>query len=244
MFRNSNSALRLWLMAPLVAILLLASCQQHREGEISEVKNEEKLPYSISTVGKGVPGKLIIKITEGAEPTLRADNDGAINLNQVPTAMQQALRSVRSQKLERLFPPAGVYEERTRAMGMHLWYIVSFDEEVPLHEAHQVFNALEQVQSVEVLPNIEKASTGDSSWLSSLAFSRPTTHPFNDPLLPKQWHYNNTGEETRYVAGADINLHKAWEIETGKPEVIVCVVDGGIEDSSTHRYQSDDDPHV
>lgn len=168
-----------------------------------------------------MPGKLIIKITEGAEPTLRADNDGAINLNQVPTAMQQALRSVRSQKLERLFPPAGVYEERTRAMDMHLWYIVSFDEEVPLHEAHQVFNALEQVQSVEVLPNIEKASTGDSSWLSSLAFSRPTTHSFNDPLLSKQWHYNNTGEETRYVASADINLYKAWEIETGKPEVIV-----------------------
>lgn len=44
MYRNSNSALRLWLMAPLVAILLLASCQQHREGEVSEEKKRREAP--------------------------------------------------------------------------------------------------------------------------------------------------------------------------------------------------------
>ena len=47
--------------------------------------------------------------------------------------------------------------------------------------------------------------------------------------MKEQWHYNNTGAQVEgSIAGADINLYDAWEIETGKPNVIVCIVDGGI----------------
>ncbi len=54
--------------------------------------------------------------------------------------------------------------------------------------------------------------------------------PFNDPELSRQWHYNNDGSIEGSVAGADINLFKAWrEIGAGRPEVVVAVIDGGIQ---------------
>ena len=53
--------------------------------------------------------------------------------------------------------------------------------------------------------------------------------PFDDPMLGDQWHYNNTGRFSRSVAGADIGLFKAWKTETGKPNVIVAITDGGID---------------
>ena len=53
----------------------------------------------------------------------------------------------------------------------------------------------------------------------------PEEYPFNDPGLPQQWHYYNDGSLEKAVEGADINLFKGWEINTGRPDVIVAVVD-------------------
>ena len=55
------------------------------------------------------------------------------------------------------------------------------------------------------------------------------TQPFNDPLLPDQWHYHNTGKFAKSVAGADIGLFAAWDTQVGKPNVIVAIIDGGID---------------
>lgn len=34
----------------------------------------------------------------------------------------------------------------------------------------------------------------------------------NDPLLPAQWHYDNTGYQVLVTqAGADVNLFDAWK---------------------------------
>ena len=55
------------------------------------------------------------------------------------------------------------------------------------------------------------------------------TAPFNDPELSRQWHYSNTGELPNSVAGADINLFAAWQKNQGSREVIVAVIDGGID---------------
>ena len=57
---------------------------------------------------------------------------------------------------------------------------------------------------------------------------------FNDPRLPDQWHYQNFGKIGTSVAGADINLFKAWQTETGKNNVVVAIIDGGID------YQHED----
>jgi subtilisin family serine protease len=53
--------------------------------------------------------------------------------------------------------------------------------------------------------------------------------PFNDPYLGAQWHYHNNGTETWEETGADINAYKAWEINTGSTDIVVSIVDGGID---------------
>ncbi|MFY7965811.1 MAG: S8 family serine peptidase, partial [Chitinophagaceae bacterium] len=50
----------------------------------------------------------------------------------------------------------------------------------------------------------------------------------NDPKFTEQWSYNNTGQGNG-TAGKDIKLVDAWNIETGKPNVIVAVHDMGIQ---------------
>lgn len=53
----------------------------------------------------------------------------------------------------------------------------------------------------------------------------------NDSLFARQWHYHNTGQ-TGGTPGADIKLPAAWHIEKGKPNVIVAIMDNGLD--TTH----------
>lgn len=54
----------------------------------------------------------------------------------------------------------------------------------------------------------------------------------NDPLLGKLWGMNNIGQPDNVgqvgVAGVDIGVEKAWDIQTGSKDVIIAVVDTGI----------------
>ena len=53
----------------------------------------------------------------------------------------------------------------------------------------------------------------------------------SDPYFPNQWHLHNTGQSGG-TPDADINGPEAWEITTGDPNVIVAVLDYGVD--STH----------
>jgi subtilisin family serine protease len=54
----------------------------------------------------------------------------------------------------------------------------------------------------------------------------------NDPRLSKLWGLHNTGQAVRGVAGtadADIDAAEAWDVTTGSSNVVVAVVDSGIQ---------------
>ena len=53
----------------------------------------------------------------------------------------------------------------------------------------------------------------------------------NDEYFPRQWHLHNTGQSGG-TAGADIRAPEAWEITTGDPNIVVAVIDTGVD--STH----------
>ncbi|MEM1223159.1 MAG: S8 family serine peptidase [Verrucomicrobiota bacterium] len=50
----------------------------------------------------------------------------------------------------------------------------------------------------------------------------------NDPSFPSLWGQNNTGQEGG-VADADIDAPEAWDITTGSNNVVVAVIDSGID---------------
>ena len=115
--------------------------------------------------------------------------------------------------VKRLFPYSGKYEERTRAEGLDRWYVIEFDKTITYTKASEDLMVLEGVEIIE--PVLPVASTS----------------VFDDPLFRKQWHYYNDGTlSSRHVESMDINVVPAWERRiTGKKEVVVAVVDGGID---------------
>ncbi len=50
----------------------------------------------------------------------------------------------------------------------------------------------------------------------------------NDPYFPLQWHLHNTGQSGGTL-GADIRAPEAWEITTGDPNIVVAVLDCGVD---------------
>jgi len=50
----------------------------------------------------------------------------------------------------------------------------------------------------------------------------------NDEYFPVQWHLHNTGQSGG-TPGADIRAPEAWEITTGDPNVVVAVLDTGVD---------------
>ena len=137
---------------------------------------------------------------------------------------------IRIVSMKRLFPFAGIFEERTRKAGLHLWYEVEFDEQTPVTRALALLGDTTEIEIAEPVYIIRNTG-GEGTVPVRSAGERNSdgTAPFNDPELSRQWHYSNTGELPNSVAGADINLFAAWQKNQGSREVIVAVIDGGID---------------
>ncbi|NLC73887.1 MAG: S8 family serine peptidase, partial [Clostridiales bacterium] len=148
--------------------------------------------------------------------------------------MSVSLKSLNIIKVERTFPYAGKFEARTRAEGLHLWYDIYFDSSVPLTKADEKLSSMDGITYVEYRPKTVPLFTEDyQELLPSEQFSTEqtaTSLPFNDPQLSDQWHYYNDGSYSGSVAGCDVNIVPVWEkYTTGSPDVIVSIVDGGID---------------
>ncbi|MBK5195328.1 MAG: S8 family serine peptidase [Proteiniphilum sp.] len=149
-------------------------------------------------------------------------------------AADNTVSEIKIRSVERTFPHAGSFEARTRKAGLHLWYDVEFDTQVPLDEARKNLSGIKGVRKVEYRPVVARYENGRvlevANQMAQNVAKPSAAMPFNDPELSKQWHYYNDGSlGDKYVAGADINLFNAWDYTTGSPEVVVAIIDGGID---------------
>lgn len=128
--------------------------------------------------------------------------------------------------LKRVFPDAGKYEDAHRSYGLHLWYEIELENETKIQTAVEDYLATGSFDNVEesrpytYVRNVDIASNYQP--LPNLVSGS------NDPEFNNQWHFKNQGQ-TGGTPGADINLIKAWQKETGSSNVIVAVIDGGID---------------
>ena len=117
-------------------------------------------------------------------------------------ALNDVLAELGIVSLERVFPDAGEYEPRSRAAGMHRFYTVTYDPDMPVTKALGELSALPGIVSADPVRPVRRRAV------------------FNDPLLSKQWHYNGANE------AAHIHVEDVWrDYTTGRSNVIVCVVD-------------------
>lgn len=191
-----------------------------------------QLAYGQSTFD---PGIVRIKVSEQMAQYLESvqmtrDADDVIHTGIQSIDANNVKYKVRS--LTRVFRPAGKFEARHRRHGLHLWYELRMDETAPVLEALSAYGSIDDIQVAE--PSYKKRIIGSDNPSfgpyrvaeRKSAPDGPLAGPANDPMLGDQWHYNNTGQVDG-TPGSDISLFQAWSIETGSPDVIIGVTDGG-----------------
>lgn len=210
------------LLSSLVLMLGCTSDQIISPGE--DLSTDQTL---VEPTDEGVlKGVIRVKLSESMVEGLKlSDTGGKLTCNNAE--LEKYLHNLGAVKMKRVFPDAGKFENRSRESGLHLWYDIEFDKSHPITRASSDakkipgIDIVEKIYQPELLPYKVVASDKDGE--------TNTSFPFNDPELSKQWHYQNFGTFSQSVQGADINLFNAWKIETGKPNVIVAVVDGGVD---------------
>lgn len=126
-------------------------------------------------------------------------------------------------EVKRVFRSAGKFEKRHREFGLHLWYEVSVSAATVTQYAAYIeeYKNLAMVQIAEA--ELEKKHFASADGGEPIQNFVP-----NDPRYSEQWHYNNTGQ-TGGTVDADIDLEEAWEFETGSDEVVIAIIDGGVD---------------
>ncbi|MGV8826963.1 MAG: S8 family serine peptidase [Breznakibacter sp.] len=139
-----------------------------------------------------------------------------------------ASRSVKASTMKRVFPYSAKHDARHRKHGLDLWYEIEFDQSINPLQAVSAYSASGDVELAE--PIYEKVLyDGKMTPYKGSSVSANGTEPFDDSFLPDQWHYDNKGTIKPSIPEADINVYEAWKIQAGQPNVIVSVVDGGID---------------
>lgn len=142
-----------------------------------------------------------------AESAAYVPGQAYVKFSNDTTGLTDVLKACGVASVERVFTIGGKYEARQRAFGLHKWYTVTYSSELPMTKAQSDLSAIEGVEMVEPVRQI--VSTGAV---------------FND-LGKDLWGLHNTEYE-----GVDINVTPVWEHYTvGNPEIIVAVVDEGVD---------------
>ncbi|MBR5736400.1 MAG: S8 family serine peptidase [Bacteroidales bacterium] len=216
-------------LAAVAVMLLHCSCQKQDVSLMPQFQDEMVTVEDGSKVRSSSLEQGHLRIQLSDEMTELAENDH--------DAFLELFSSLGVKSAERTFPDAGKFEARTRAEGMHRWYDLYFDEEIPLTKAGEELSLIDNLGYVEYRPRVVRITSQDVSWRSGSA-SSASNHVermgsntfFNDPLLEKQWHYLNDGSKYGTRSGCDVNVVPVWRNKTtGSPDVVVSVVDGGID---------------
>ena len=183
----------------LIAVALLPACQNEEQG-VAAVPEASSPKVASSTV----PGVSYVKFDDATVALIEeAVASGGVATKSAET--NELFSSIGVYSMERLFPDAGEFEERTRREGLHRWYIVNYSTDTPTTRADAGLSSL---------PGVE------------IAYGKPRIriNDVTDPQFNRQWDLYNTSSYTH------INVAPAWaQFTTGNPNVVVSVVDTGID---------------
>ncbi len=159
--------------------------------------------------------KVIIKIDSDAAPKLGSEQP--LTINDI-IGLKELNGSNNFNHLKPLFRNYLSFTDNHYKHQLHQYYILSFisPEEDILAIADKI-NELPLIEEVDFNYKME-------------AFVTP-----NDTYYDSQWALNNTGQAISYngntvgTPGADIDAERAWEITTGNSDVIIAILDTGID---------------
>lgn len=205
-------------------IILIASCHQEEIPSVSDKPEGNQLIFDLSDED-ALQGCIYVKLKEEPTEEVQIRSIG----NTVRTGIKvldRAASSLKIERMERTFPYAGKFEERTRKEGLHLWYNVWFSKDTSATRAAAEVAFLDGIEMAVPVPKIVSRARPETVW--DMYGIRVGEWLFNDPDLSKQWYFDNPGTESWQREGADIRLVDVWKQYNGNPAIIVAVVDGAL----------------
>lgn len=174
-----------------------------------------------------MPGNLLIFLDE--ETTSRIESEG------ISAVASELFAEVGYTDFRPALHSAPKNRELARELGLHRWFSVSFDEDMPVHTFAAAvarrpeicalqYNSVPKLASdlkavpYSVTPDLSAAAKGEGI-------------PFDDPLNENQWGLVNTGDKSIAKTareGADVGVKDAWALTAGSPDVVVAVCDAPV----------------
>lgn len=241
-----------YIFASLLTASLFSSCTDTVSVQEGAQGGEQP---SLTLPDDAVNGELFVKFKPEVQDILEKAGmlrGGEQSRSSIPS-VDEVLDIAGAYTFQRVFPIDSRHEDRTRANGLHLWYLVRFDKNTDLQQVARNLAALTEVQTVEYNREIKRAydprrrAVAVKETTSRAARALREGLPFNDPRLADQWHYINNGTvlnnpddataavrsdfpvfEAGSYAGFDVNCAEAWTKTTGDPSIIVAVMDEGV----------------
>ena len=219
--------------------LMVVSCVK----DIERIEPAEQTRPAIIAGEDAAAGEIIIKFKPEMEEILAAEftrSGGKATRSGIPST-DEVLDILGAYSFERVFPVDERHEERTREAGLHMWYLVRFDEGEDLCTAYERLAQLGEIEKLQYNHTIHRSYNPEATahFISSADLASTTTRaeynqPFNDPGLYRQWCYINRGDGefaqpwAGVIAGCDAGCEEAWKLCTGDEDIIVAVMDEAV----------------
>ena len=226
-----------------ITIVAAAALAMGCVNENTSIPSPDTTPTTVVVPEGATAGEVIIKFAPEMEAILdqtMTRSGGEATRSGIPST-DEVLDILGAYSFERVFPIDSANEARTREAGLHLWYIVRFDEGEDLQQAFERLSQLGEVDKLQCNRPIARAYNPNANPMfvscaeaDSRAATRATAWPFNDPEIYRQWCYINDGtapfasERAGVLAGADAGCDEAWDMCTGDEEIIVAVMDEAV----------------
>ena len=204
-------------------------------------------PVVVNTPEDAIAGELIVKFAPGMTESLdgvaaATKSRASVMTRSGRSSVDAVFEQIGVRSIERVFPVNGS-EDLTRQEGLHLWYVVKFDESTDVRTAAESLARLGgDISKIQYSVRIERKPAHPSVPYSqvwndavrktasrTVAAAPSASVAFDDEKLADQWHYLGPEDDDFSVpVEGGANVRKAWERCTGDREIIVAVVDEAV----------------
>lgn len=202
-------------LAALVLIIAGASCTKEMQDASQTVAQEQHTLMTKlvgGSEGEIVQGSLLVKLDSETDHNIFAEMGVTSLVPAIP------------------FKPKN--EAVARKLGLHQWYIASFDMETRPQEIAAELAKVQSVCAIQYDRYVESTRSEEAAPLTDLML--PVTKAgseegFDDPYASLQWNLVNNGTAAAgAVSGADVNVRDAWNLTAGDSDIIIAVFDDAI----------------
>lgn len=220
-----------------LAGMLAAACATDTVDQPQATPEASYAKKFVNTSSDAVQGKLLFYVEEGCVAQLEtAASASATGIGQIDAVASQ----IGATRISQVFNMK-VNAELKRELGMDRWFAIEFSKDVDLDAAAKQLAAVANVERVEFstivkAPNVDEPEIVE---VAGMGTTRAGEYP-NDPSFGAQWSLLNKGNATDVLgaegfiypdarAGVDINVVPAWELSKGNSDIIVAIVDNGVD---------------